>query len=116
MDSMEYSFEVRPLSEEDGGGYIVTFPDLPGCIADGDTIEEAVKNALDAAQSWLETAREFGDPIPIPGESDDGRVITRVPRSLQARLMARAREEGVSVNTLVTAYLAEGLGRHEARH
>ena len=63
----DYPFEVHPLSEVDGGGYQVTFPDLPGCISDGDTPEEAIHNGLDAARSWLETAREFDDPIPQPG-------------------------------------------------
>lgn len=39
--SIEYPFEIRPLSEDDGGGYAVTFPDLPGCRSDGGTPEQA---------------------------------------------------------------------------
>ena len=38
----DYSFEIRPLSEEDGGGFLITFPDLPGCMSDGETPEEAI--------------------------------------------------------------------------
>ena len=39
-DFDDYPFEIRPLSEEDGGGFLITFPDLPGCMADGETPEE----------------------------------------------------------------------------
>jgi antitoxin HicB len=51
---------------QDGGGYLIVFPDLPGCVSDGDTLEEALHNGLDAAESWLRTAAEFGDSIPDP--------------------------------------------------
>jgi antitoxin HicB len=63
---LDYPFQVRPLTEEDGGGYLVEFPDLPGCLSDGDTIEEAITNGADALRSWIATAREFGDPVPPP--------------------------------------------------
>jgi antitoxin HicB len=115
MKPYKYAFEIQPLSVEDGGGYLITFPDLPGCMADGDTPQEAIKNGLDAVRSWLETAREFNDPIPEPGESNSGKFVTRVPKSLHARLIARAKREGVSMNALVTAYLAEALGKREAK-
>ena len=38
----EYPFSVRPLSSDEGGGFLITFPDLPGCISDGETPEKAV--------------------------------------------------------------------------
>ena len=56
-ETIKYSFEMRPLSNENGKGFLVTFPDLPGCISDGETIEEAIANAMDAEHSWIETAR-----------------------------------------------------------
>ena len=111
MKPTDYPFEVRPLPAADGGGYLITFPDLPGCMADGDTPEEAIKNGLDAALSWLKTAQEFGDEIPKPGEASSGKFITRVLRTMHIRLAARAKQEGVSMNALVMTYLAEGLGR-----
>ena len=115
MPTIDYPFEVRPLPEEEGGGYLITFPDLPGCISDGETPQEAIKNGLDAAASWLKTAREFNDPIPKPNESSSGKFVTRVPKSLHTRLITRAKQEGVSMNALVTAYLAEALGKREAK-
>ncbi len=115
MKATDYAFEIRPLTEDEGGGYLITFPDLSGCTSDGDTPEEAIKNGLDAAKAWLETAREFNDPVPIPSDSSSGRFVTRIPKSLHARLMTRAKQEGVSMNALVMAYLAEALGKREPR-
>lgn len=52
-------------SEEDQA-YIVSVPELPGCMADGKTPEEAVKNAEVIIEEWIECALEDGDPIPEP--------------------------------------------------
>jgi len=109
-ETIKYSFEVRPLPNEDGNGYLVTFPDLPGCMSDGDTIEEAIANAMDAEHSWIETAKEFGDAIPEPGQYS-GKWVQRVPKSIHARLAARSAAEGVSINAMVAAFIAEGLGK-----
>ena len=46
--------------------YIAEVPELPGCNAHGNTYDDALKNAKEAIQLWIETAKEFGDPIPEP--------------------------------------------------
>jgi predicted RNase H-like HicB family nuclease len=51
---------------ENEGGYTAIIQDLPGCISEGDSLEEAMENILDAKKSWLETAYEYGDEIPFP--------------------------------------------------
>ncbi|MBK1630566.1 toxin-antitoxin system HicB family antitoxin [Thiohalocapsa halophila] len=107
----KYPFEMRPLSEEEGGGWLIAFPDLPGCLSDGATPEEAIENGKDAVAAWLDAVQAAGRKVPQPGDAFSGRFVTRVPRSLHARLAARARLDGVSMNTLVASYLAEGLGR-----
>ena len=109
----EYSFELRPLTEDEGGGWLIAYPDLPGCMSDGDTPEEALVNGKDALAAWLKAAVEAGREIPEPGDLPSGKFIARVPRSLHARLSARAKLEGVSMNALVSAFLAESLGRRE---
>ncbi len=48
MNFEDYSISLSPIPEDEGGGYMVTFPDLPGCLADGDTAEEAIAEARDA--------------------------------------------------------------------
>jgi antitoxin HicB len=112
----DYPFTIRPLATEDGGGYLIEFPDVPGCISDGEAPEEAIANGRDALKSALLTMKEFGDPIPKPGKSaaSSGQWRQRVPKSLHSRLTARARQEGVSLNALVTAMIAEGLGKRLA--
>ncbi len=112
MADIAYPFHMRRLPTDDGGGYFIEFPDLAGCVSDGDTIDEAIANGCDALDAWLATAREFGDPIPRPGSATtySGRWVQRVPKGLHARLAAKAREEGVSLNALATTLLALGLG------
>ena len=115
MNIPDYPFEVRPLSA--GDGFLITFPDLPGCMADGKAVEEAIINGRDAVKSWILTAQEFGDFIPAPGSGGEpGRFVQRLPKSLHIKLAARARQEGVSLNTLVLSFIAEGLGLRESHH
>lgn len=113
-----YPHVVAPLSEEDGGGYLMTFPDLPGCMSDGDTLDEVLANGRDAFNSWIAAQVDMKRPIPEPTRyNEDGKpvkFVQRLPRSLHASLQARAKAEGVSLNTLVLMLIAEGLGRHEA--
>ena len=66
MKAHDYEVDVRPLAAELGGGYVAEVPELPGCLSDGETPEEALANAYDAAEAWLETARELGREVPVP--------------------------------------------------
>lgn len=117
MTESEYRFTIRPLAEGEGTGYLIEYPDLPGCMSDGETIEEAIANGADAKQAWLTTVIEDGLPVPPPTHPDaaySGKWQIRVPRSLHRHLAERAELEGVSLNALATAFLAEGLGRKNA--
>ncbi|HEY1615275.1 MAG TPA: type II toxin-antitoxin system HicB family antitoxin [Rhizomicrobium sp.] len=113
-NKFEYPITLRPLDEDDGGGWLAELPDLRGCMADGATPEEAMREAIDAAKSWIATARAHGDPIPAPSRTNrnapSGRWVLRTPRSLHKRLSDRAQAEGVSLNTLTVALLAQALG------
>jgi antitoxin HicB len=61
-----YKVVIERLSEEDGGGYLATVPELPGCMSDGETRAEALINVEDAIATWLHCAHKHGDPIPEP--------------------------------------------------
>jgi antitoxin HicB len=61
-----YPIVVEPLSAEDGGGFVARVPDLPGCMSDGETPEEAVHNVQDAIAAWIEAAADLGHPVPVP--------------------------------------------------
>jgi len=60
----KYEVIIYWSSEDDA--YIAEVPQLAGCAAHGDSQEEALRNAQEAISLWIETAREFGDPIPEP--------------------------------------------------
>jgi predicted RNase H-like HicB family nuclease len=66
MTKLEYGVVVEPLSDEDGGGFIATVPDLPGCMSDGETPEEALANVRDAIAAWIEAAHDMGHAVPQP--------------------------------------------------
>ncbi|MFH1033820.1 MAG: type II toxin-antitoxin system HicB family antitoxin [Pseudomonadota bacterium] len=116
-DPMDYPIELRRLSEEDGGGWLVAFPDLPGCMSDGETIEEAMASGKEAFLAWIEANRAYGrpDPTPLSGGTYSGQFRLRTPKSLHAALAARARAEGVSLNTMALTLIAQGLGRSEPK-
>lgn len=52
-DNMKLSYKMEIIPDTEEGGYVVSFPDLPGCLAQGDTIEEAIYNAEDAKREWF---------------------------------------------------------------
>jgi antitoxin HicB len=108
-----YPFTIRPLAEPDGGGFAIEYPDLPGCISDGESPEEALKHGADAVKAYLMDCVKHGDSFPTPAAAS-GQWRQRVPRSLHSRLVAKARQEGVSLNTLVTTMIAEGLGKRRS--
>lgn len=110
---LKYPAMVRVLDENDGGGFLVEFPDLPGCYGDGATREKALSNAERAAAEWIAAAKEMGRAIPEPSSLDrfSGKWVQRVPKSLHMKLALEAKREGVSLNALATSILAEGLGQ-----
>jgi antitoxin HicB len=108
----DYPFEVRPLSQDDGGGFLIAFPDFAECISDGDTVEEAIANGRDALKATVAALKARGLPVPAPnsGGAASGKFVARVPKTIHARLATRARAEGVSLNALVLTFIAQGLG------
>jgi predicted RNase H-like HicB family nuclease len=57
--TLEHAVRIERLADADGGGYLATVPDLPGCMSDGETPEEALKNIQEAIESWIEAAKEW---------------------------------------------------------
>lgn len=62
----DYPYEIRQLTAEEGGGYLVRYTDFWGCMSDGETIEEAISNAREALIAVIETSEVFNLPIPAP--------------------------------------------------
>lgn len=93
-------YRMELVEDPDEGGYAVSFPELPGCISCGETIESAVANANDAKRAWLEAALEDGIPIREPDvlEHYSGQFKLRIPKSLHRSLTEHAKREGISMN------------------
>jgi predicted RNase H-like HicB family nuclease len=66
MTPLAYPVTIEPLSEADGGGFVAFVRDLPGCMSDGETPEEALANVRDAIATWIEAALDLGHPVPSP--------------------------------------------------
>ncbi len=66
MDVKHYSMIIQ-WSDEDQA-YLVTVPELPGCMTHGNSYEEAVKQGQDAIEGWIQVAQELGHPIPPPNK------------------------------------------------
>ena len=114
-----YSHLVSPISAADGGGFMFTMPDIPGLLADGATELEAISDGREAFIATVSALADMGQDVPAPAfnvndftpASASGKVLARLPRSMHLQLSARAKTEGVSLNALVLALIAEGLGR-----
>ena len=66
MKAAAYKVVIEPLSKDDGGGFVATVPELPGCMSDGETRDEALRNVEDAMATWLYCAENMGQEIPEP--------------------------------------------------
>jgi antitoxin HicB len=113
-NKINYPFIIRPLSDAEGGGYMIKYPDLPGCISDGESVEEAINMGHEAVKAWISTAKNMGRTIPLPSAENtySGKFVQRIPKSLHEELAERAEKENVSLNTLVLSYISKCLGDH----
>lgn len=106
-----YPFEIKPLTEEEGGGYLISFPDFDECISDGETPEEAIKNGFFALEETIYALESLGLPIPFPfsREKNSHNFIQQIPENLYQRLEILAQKERVNINSLINSILEESL-------
>lgn len=99
-DYMAMSYRMEIVEDKDEGGFVVSYPDLPGCITCGETVEKAVANAVDAKREWIEAALEEGITINELDNLEDysGQFKLRLPRSLHRLLAEHSKREGISMN------------------
>ncbi len=110
---LPYHIVLTPDTDPDSGktGWVAEVEELPGCLSQGITADEAVDRVRDAMEGWLSVAREEGFPIPSPRQDDmpSGRLLIRMPKGLHAALAREARIQGVSINQLVVSLLSGSL-------
>jgi antitoxin HicB len=105
--NLQYPFSVYA---DPDGGYVVVFPDLPGCMTQVETLDELPEMAEDARTGWIETEYELGRNIPLPSHPEEysGKFNVRLPRFLHRALAESAEREGISLNQYVVALLSRG--------
>lgn len=106
-----YPVVFTSLQPEEGGGFLASFPDLPGCYSHGMTRAEALERSSGAVQLWAKAARERGLAVPKPNSAGDssGHIRLRSPRVIQKRAQAMAKKAGVSLNSFVSSIVDDTL-------
>ncbi|MGA7833174.1 MAG: type II toxin-antitoxin system HicB family antitoxin [Terracidiphilus sp.] len=103
------------LQYDPDGYWIAEHPELPGCISDGETAQEALSSLDISRELWIESRLATGLEVPGPQEAPQysGRFVLRIPKSLHRDLANEAEAEGVSLNSLVSNVLASRHNRKE---
>ena len=116
MKSLEYYMNLQypfTLEQDEDGSYFIQFPDLPGCMTCGATIDEAIEMGKDAKRCWIESALKDNDFVPEPRVVEDypDNFKLRLPRSLYRQLANNANVEGISMNQYCLYLLSNNVGK-----
>ena len=107
-DYLAMSYRLEIVRDDAEGGFVASYPDLPGCITCGETEEEAVKNALDAKKVWLELRWRMGLPSCTGQSGGILRAVQAAPAPQPAPRAGRAfAAEGISMNQYCVYLLAK---------
>ena len=112
--NLKYPITIHIASE---GGYVAEIEDLPGCLAQGETLTEAYELIEKARRMWLEVVYEDGMDIPLPRDEEQysGKFNVRVPKNLHRKLDRMAKREGVSLNQYIVSTLSRCVGVAEEK-
>ena len=113
--NLPYKLEIIPDQEE--GGFIIRYPDLPGCISVAEKADDIIANANEAKRAWLEAAIDEGIDINEPNSLSDysGQFKLRIPKSLHRSLAEQAKAEGTSMNQYCLYLLSKNEAAIEMR-
>lgn len=100
------------------GGFVAEIEDLPGCITEGETLDEVFKRIEDVRKAWIEVQYEEGEEIPTPRTEEEysGKFILRLPKGLHRKLAEQAKIEGTSLNQYVETLLASKATMKDVKH
>jgi antitoxin HicB len=106
--NLHYPVTVHPDPES---GFVAEIEELPGCMTQGETLDEVFEAIEDARRGWIQVAYEEGKDIPLPRDVEEhrGKILIRIPKSLHRALAYAAKHEGVSLNQYITSLLAAGV-------
>ena len=97
---MGLNYKMEAIRDETEGGFVLSIPELKGCITCADNLEQGIAMLEDAKKQWFTAALENRDDIPEPDslEKYSGQFKIRLPKSLHKQLSEKSKEEGVSMN------------------
>jgi len=104
MKNLEYymslNYKIEIVNDKVEGGYILSIPELKGCVTCSDQLVKGMENLEDAKKQWLIDALESGYEIPEPNTLEDysGQFKLRIPKSLHKELAEKSKQEGISMN------------------
>jgi antitoxin HicB len=116
--SLPYSIEIKQdASDPEHPVWFAQIKELPGCITEADTFQEAGDMIRDAFAVWVQGSLDAGLPIPEPQPepSYSGKFSLRLPKSLHRDLALLAKREGISLNQYVSSVLSRDVGRETAK-
>lgn len=107
----ELEYQVNIAFDPRDDIYVTRVPELENCHTHGSTPEEALRNAEEAIELWLETAKDNGIEIPEPlsQKKYSGKFVVRTPEKLHATLAQEALRRGKSMNELAVELLRKAL-------
>lgn len=81
------AYPVKLTPDREGGGFVVTFPDIPEAMTQGETLEEALAMAQDALETALDFYFDDQRPVPVPSRAKRGQRLVTLPLSIEAKVL-----------------------------
>lgn len=109
---MGLNYKIEIVKDETEGGYVLSIPELKGCLTCADSLEKGMEMIEDAKKQWLTAALENGYEIPEPDlvENYSGQFKLRIPKSLHRELAQKSKQEGISMNQYCLYLLSKNSG------
>jgi len=117
-DYLKLNYRIEVVKDELEDGYVISIPQLKGCITTAETIEEGMMMIEDAKKEWLKVAIEDGLDIPKPVDVNNfsGQFKLRMPKTLHKELMGKSKMEGISMNQYCVYLLSKNLSSSVDHH
>lgn len=117
---MNYRIELYTIDTVDGEQWVAEYIDIPHCVGGGVTQQEAIKEAKENLEIYLDTLKLLGKEIPSPSKhlepvAYNGNISARLPKSLHKDLSEIAKREGCSINSILTNFLSASVERYKAQ-
>jgi antitoxin HicB len=107
--SLNFPYTVEESENEGKKIYVFSYPDLPGCWSEGETLEEAHQRLEEAKEAWIWASLSEGLPIPEPPKEEEfsGKFLLRIPSKLHMQLSKAAEKAGLSLNQYIRSALED---------